>query len=117
VAHAQEFPETRLHEERWTAEEKVLTVTLREETQLKIRLLNYPAWRVEVNGRQVQASAREGTGQMLVPVEAGANRVQISFARTWDRSLGGWISIIALILIVVFVRYEIDLTWIPRRPS
>jgi len=30
---------------------------------------------------------REGTGQMLVPVQAGANRVQIYFARTLDRSL------------------------------
>src|SRR5260370_8163595 len=81
---------------------------------LALNLFNYPAWQIEVNGRQVQAGAREGTGQMLVPVEAGANRVQISFARTWDRSLGGWISIIALILIVAFIRYEIEPTWIPN---
>ncbi len=101
----------------WGPGRKIFTAEMSAADNLALRLLNYPAWRVEVNGRQVQASAREGTGQMLVPVEAGANRVQISFARTWDRSLGGWISIIALILIVVFVRYEIDLTWIPRRPS
>jgi hypothetical protein len=46
---------------------------------LALHLFNYPAWRVEVNGRQVQAGSREGTGQMLVPVEAGENRVLIVF--------------------------------------
>jgi hypothetical protein len=64
-------------------------------------LFNYPAWRVSVNGRQVQPGAREGTGQMLVPVEAGANQVQINFVRTWDRTAGGWISLLALILAFV----------------
>ncbi len=65
--------------------------------QLALRLFQYPAWRVEVNGHAVEASARPGTGQMLVPVGAGLNRVQISFVRTWDRALGGWISVIAAI--------------------
>jgi len=52
---------------------------------------------------------------MLVPVEAGANRVQIRFVRTWDRSLGVWISLLALILIFVSRQYEIALTWVPGR--
>jgi hypothetical protein len=63
----------------------------------------------------VQPKTREGTGQMLVPVEAGANRVQISFVRTWDRSLGVWISLLALILIFVSTQYEIALPWVPSR--
>jgi hypothetical protein len=33
---------------------------------------------------------------MLVPVEVGANQVEIRFVRTWDRALGGWISIVTL---------------------
>ncbi len=101
----------------WGPERKIFTAEMSAADNLALRLFNYPAWRVEVNGRQVQPGAREGTGQMLVPVEAGANRVQISFARTWDRRLGGWISIIALILIVVLMRYEIKLTWISRQAS
>jgi hypothetical protein len=52
----------------------------------------------------VQAGSREGTGQMLVPVEAGTNRVQISFLRTWDRRAGGWISIIAIVLLLVSLK-------------
>ena len=82
---------------------------------LTLRLFNYPASRVEVNGRQVQASTREGTGQMLVPVEAGANRVQIALIRTWDRTAGAWISAFALILLLASTQYEVELTWIPNR--
>jgi hypothetical protein len=99
-----------IHVSDWSAERKLFTAEMSAPDNLALHLFNYPAWRVEVNGRVVQAGTREGTGQMMVPVQAGANRVQISFARTWDRSLGGCISLITLILIVIFARYKIELT-------
>lgn len=83
-----------IHVLRWDAESKVFTVEMSAPDQLALRLFPYPAWRVEVNGRVIQTGAREGSGQMLVPVEAGANRVQIRFVRTWDRTAGGWISVV-----------------------
>jgi hypothetical protein len=89
----------------WKAESRLFTVEMSAPDSLAVRLFNYPAWRVEENGRQVQAGTRESTGQMLVPVEAGANRVQITFARTWDRSVGGWISLLALILMLASLRF------------
>jgi hypothetical protein len=82
----------------WSAELKVFTAEMSAADNLALRLFNYPAWHVEVNGRQVQPGAREGTGQMLVPVEAGANRVLITFTRTWDRMAGAWISGLAFLL-------------------
>ena len=69
-----------------------------------LKLFNYPAWRVEVNGRVVQAGTRENTGQMLVPVQTGENRVQVSFIRTWDRTAGIWISVLAFMLIILLLR-------------
>ena len=48
----------------------------------------------------VETAAKPDTGQMLVPVEAGMNRVQITFVRTWDRAAGGWISLITVILLI-----------------
>jgi hypothetical protein len=99
----------------WTAEQKLFTAEMSAPDNLVLHLFAYPAWRVEVNGELVQPKTREGTGQMLVPVEAGANRVQISFVRTWDRSLGVWISLLALILIFVSTQYEVALPWIPSR--
>ncbi len=82
----------------WKAKRKDFMAEVSAPDNLLLHLFNYPAWRVEVNGRQVQAGTREGTGQMLVPVEAGANRVQITFGRTWDRTAGAWISGLALLL-------------------
>jgi hypothetical protein len=67
-----------------------------------LHLFNYPAWKIEVNGREVQAGTRESTGQMLVPVGAGANRVQITFVRTWDRKVGGWISVVTALLVLLW---------------
>jgi hypothetical protein len=77
----------------WDAENKIFTVQASAADQVALRLFRYPAWRAFVNGREVQTSAREGTGQMLVPVSAGMNRIEVRFVRTWDRSAGGWISL------------------------
>lgn len=88
----------------WRAERKEFTAEMSAGDNLALRLFNYPAWRVEVNGRIVQAGTREGTGEMLVPVEAGANRVQIIFVRTWDRTVGAWISMVAMVFVLVSLR-------------
>jgi hypothetical protein len=95
----------------WSTEVKVFTADVSAPDNLALHLFNYPAWRVEVNGRQVQAGTREGTGQMLVPVEAGANRVQITFIRTWDRTAGAWISVIALAMALALLRKPLSLSF------
>ena len=88
----------------WSAGRKQFTADMSASGNLALHLFNYPAWRVEVNGRIVQAGTREGTGQMLIPVAAGANRVQIIFVRTWDRTLGAWISMVAVVFVLVSLR-------------
>jgi hypothetical protein len=85
----------------WSAESKSFTAEMSAPDQLALRLFCYPAWQAEVNGRVVSTTRREGTGQMLVPVEAGMNRVRISFVRTWDRTVGGWISIVTIIALTL----------------
>ena len=81
-----------IHVYQWDVEAKMFTAQTSAPDQLALRLFPYPAWQVEVNGHSVQTTTAEGTGQMLVPVDAGLNRVQIAFVRTWDRTAGGWIS-------------------------
>jgi hypothetical protein len=85
----------------WSPERKLFTAEMSAADNLALRLFNYPAWSVEVDGRLVQAGTREDTGQMLVPVGAGANRIQITFIRTWDRRAGAWISLLAVVLTLV----------------
>jgi hypothetical protein len=94
TAHAE------VHVYQWDAESKYFTAEMTAPDRLALKLFAYPAWRVEVNGRAVQYVTRQSTGQMLVPVEAGTNRVRITFARTWDRKLGGWISLVTALAIV-----------------
>jgi hypothetical protein len=84
---------------RWDAESKTFTAEMSAPDQLALRLFRYPAWQAEVNGRVVETASTEA-GQILVPVAAGTNRVQLTFVRTRDRRLGGWISILTLTSII-----------------
>jgi hypothetical protein len=86
---------------RWAAESKTFTAQMSAPDQLALRLFRYPAWRAEVNGHVVETTSADA-GQMLVPVEAGMNRVQITFVRTWDRTLGAWISLITAIWLIAW---------------
>jgi hypothetical protein len=89
---------------KWTAEEKVLRVKARGPLRLALRLINYPAWRVEVNGRKIAPERADDYDQMIVPVAAGESQVRVLFTRTWDRTLGGFLTaaslLVALLLIV-----------------
>jgi hypothetical protein len=87
----------------WSAEHKEFSVDISAADNLVLHLFNYPAWQVEVNGREVEASAHEDTGQMEIPVQAGMNRVQIVFVRTRDRMVGGWISVVAVVFILMWL--------------
>jgi len=85
----------------WAPESKTLTANVSTSGRLILRLFNYPAWSVEVNGRAIQSQMQEVTGQIIIPVEAGENRVRISFIRTRDRTVGGLISLLAAVAMLV----------------
>ena len=97
-----------IHMYQWRAESRMFTAEMSAPDRLALRLFSYPAWRVEVNGHEVQPASTE-TGQVLVPVGAGMNRVQINFIRTWDRRVGGWISVVAVAFLALlrFRRHHI----------
>jgi hypothetical protein len=101
TAAANQVQRVRIQE--WNAETKLFTAEVDRPGHLVLRLFNYPAWRVEVNGRLVAAATRDVTGQMMIPVQAGENRVQISFTRTWDRTAGGIVSIVTALFLGGFV--------------
>ena len=86
----------------WNAEEKILRVHTRDRARAVLRLLNYPAWRVEVNGRAVPPEHLGATAQMVVQVPAGNSQIHVKFARTIDRTMGAVISVLA-VLVAVFL--------------
>jgi hypothetical protein len=85
----------------WKAEVKSFSADMSAADKLNLRLFRYPAWKVTVNGRAVEAEAG-AAGQMLVPAAVGMNRVQVSFTRTWDRKLGGWISALTAWFVILW---------------
>jgi hypothetical protein len=92
-------PDQQMTIQRWNAESKSFTAEVSQPGQLVLRLFNYPAWRVEVNGHLEATAPRDVTGQMLIPIQAGKSHVEITFVRTWDRTAGGIISLFTALLL------------------
>jgi hypothetical protein len=84
----------------WAAETKTFTIESAAPENLRLRLFNYPAWRAEVNEKSVTSRSWPGTGEIVVPVGAGANRVRVHFGQTRDRFIGGICSAIAGLLML-----------------
>ncbi|HEY6389539.1 MAG TPA: hypothetical protein VIX91_27970 [Candidatus Acidoferrum sp.] len=83
--------------ERWSPEDKEVAVSSREPFFLGLRLLNYPAWRAEVNGAAVTPRGGDDYNQMIVPVPTGESHVSVRFVRTSDRTLGGGLSLLSAV--------------------
>jgi len=88
----------------WDAESKQFGASLSSPGKLTLRLFNYPAWTVRVNGAPVSTESQELTGQMSIPVQAGDSRVDVTFIRTWDRTAGALISLLSILGVILFWR-------------
>jgi len=77
---------------RWDVESKFLVVENVRPTRLLLRLFHYPAWKVTVNRKVVDAETQDNTGQMIIPVPSGTNQVRVTFTRTPDRTAGEIVS-------------------------
>ena len=91
---------TRPQVREWGPTRKEFAVNSPEPVTAALRLLNYPAWRVEVNGKPVLALSNQQTGQMLVTLPAGSSRVRIAFVATPDRVWGNVISAVAVLVLL-----------------
>src|SRR5438552_1627501 len=92
---------SRIEVKQWDAESKFFIADVTSPGKLVVRLFDYPAWHVEVNGHPVAPETREITGQFMIPVEAGQNQVRITFIRTWDRTAGGIISALTAVFVLI----------------
>jgi hypothetical protein len=90
----------RLHTLRWTSESKLFEADTPRAVTLAVRLLNYPAWDVRVDGAHVQTDSAPVTAQMLLALPSGSHRVEIKFHRTWDRITGDAISLVSVIALL-----------------
>jgi len=96
-------PQAEIHIERWTAEEKILRVTSREPPRVGLRLLDYPAWLVAVNGKAVRPQHAETNGEMIQTLPPGTWRITVRFVQTPDRTLGSAISLLAVLTLLALL--------------
>jgi len=87
----------------WTANAKIFSSSNPEPAVVALRLLNYPAWRVELDGSNIRADSIPETGQMLIAIPPGAHRVVVQFGRTWDQMVGRVLSLISLLILFAFM--------------
>jgi hypothetical protein len=55
---------------------------------------------VEVNGQAITPERMDDFNVMVVPVERGSSVIQVRFARTADRTIGIWVSMIAMMVAI-----------------
>jgi hypothetical protein len=95
-----------IHIDAWKATEKVFSVATSRPEQIRLRLFNYPAWRVEVNDHEVHIATQPVTGELVLPVMAGTSNVRIIFTRTRDRVLGEIISLVGLLSLSALIVFR-----------
>jgi hypothetical protein len=93
-------PEAQAHVVEWKTEKKEIRVHAKDDARVALRLLNYPAWKVEVNGQAITPERMDDFNVMVVPVERGSSVIQVRFARTADRTIGIWVSLIAMMVAI-----------------
>lgn len=88
----------------WNPKEKKLLVSTTAPARVALRLLNYPAWEVFVNGRKVAPQHPDDVNQMIVPVAIGNSEIRVHFARTPDGTAGIALSLLSSLLAIGLLR-------------
>ena len=84
----------------WKTERKEIRVQAKEQARVALRLLNYPAWRVEVNGKTIPPERMDDFNVMVIPVGRGSSVIRVWFARTLDRTFGICVSVLGVVLAI-----------------
>jgi hypothetical protein len=99
-ADAVETVNGQLHLDRWTSERKEIRVGLNAPAYAVFRLMDYPAWQVQVNGQSVTARPHRDDGLLTVPLKAGQSTITIHYAATRDVELGRALSLLAFCIVI-----------------
>jgi hypothetical protein len=88
----------------WQPESRSITVTTQSSGYAILRLMDYPAWRIRVNGVGMTSRPYRQDGLMTIPVGAATTRIEVIYAPTrdvlWGRSLSA-LSLVTLLTLAV----------------
>lgn len=84
----------------WLAEARVFEVKSEQPITIAVKLLNYPAWQIRVDGRKTAAETAKAAGQILISLSPGSHHIEINFGRTRDRTVGALISFGSIVVLI-----------------
>jgi hypothetical protein len=91
---------TRRNEEHW-----VVRVETRDAGYAVLRLLDYPSWRVTVDGKVAPGRPVREDGLMAVPVAAGSHTIEAQWSATRDVIAGRAVSSISLLTLALMATF------------
>jgi hypothetical protein len=85
---------------RWQDERLTATVQTASPGFALLRLMDYPAWLVTVNGAANVSRPRRDDGLIAIPIPAGVTTIQVHYGVTRDEILGRILSAIAVLVLL-----------------
>jgi hypothetical protein len=88
---------------RWKTENKEIEIHTPVPAFAIFQLMDYPAWRIQMNGTPVTIRPRRDDGLLTVPLQTGRSVISIRYTATRDVQLGRALSLLALCIIVMLL--------------
>jgi hypothetical protein len=86
---------------RWSPQYKHFSVNAPQPSIAILQLMDYPAWRVRINGQPVPKAANASSGQIQIALPAGHSDVELKFDHTADRIVADIITALCLLLLAI----------------
>ena len=99
-ASPKEQSDARTQITRWNVEHMAVTVDSPTAAFAVLRLMDYPAWQVRLNGQQIQTRPHRDDGLMTIPIAAGHSQIDVQYVATSDVWTGRILSLFSLILLL-----------------
>ena len=113
-----------LHVNKWRADHRQITIVVPAAVAEKnpqaavLRILDYPTWRVRVNGQLQQPRLHTRDGRLYVPLSGGRSVITIDHVVTLDVWLGRGVSIFSLLIVIALFAFgKFRHPSSPRSPS
>jgi hypothetical protein len=89
--------------DRWSAQDRHLSIQAEAPTRMRIRLLNYPGWVASCDGHRIPLLTDPDSGAIVVDIPAGFHGLGIKFEDTWWRKTALGCSILTLFGMLIWV--------------
>ncbi len=86
--------------EQWGPEDKRITITTPAAAYAVLRLMDYPAWQVLVNGHHTASRPHREDGLLTIPVDPGTQTIEVRWHATPDVYAGRALSLVSLALLI-----------------